>query len=702
MSAWAREETTLDVDAIIDDETMSEEQREEKLEHLLIEFSQNGQSEKVHELLGNDRARQMLDIEAKDTAGSTALIYASCYGNESVVTELLRYGANPDSQDRNEWTSLMWAVNNHHLSIVQHLLENGADVNIKTSTGRSAVDICSPGDLIHSYLLSNGHITEAEPDDFYKQAENPAEYEEEFERKVEESTLALGLNVANLSLDKNDAPFGGHSWAPEIEVDFDWDHYLPEQSFVVDAEHISKFLDLVITRVHPTLQKKQAPVSANALFLAIRFYVYNGPSDALTSLLYPISRRIMTVVEQNATDLTYLCYWLANTSILAYYMQRDSKVNEETAGDFQITLKEVERTLLHKVALCVEELLAAQLPPCLLDYANIPGINEVQFRNDWKIFHRKNKPSVDAETEAERGMLPPSMEARMRPAPTRVTSILSSLLLILDVYNVHPVITQQVFSQVLYWMGAELLNSVLGDKKYLSRTRAMQIRLNVSNIEDWCRSNNRRPDDADEFSKAVKYKSMTDLCRDHLGPLTDILQWLQTFSGFGSDFTTVVATMQELTHVNPKQLLYAAKKYRVEVNEPQLSKDYKHYLADLANHYETQQQSEQIDLLGKDEENFILKTTKATKARDVLLDVNHWFALFPPNMKEMISFWGGGLGGVDTSSPHYLVPTVPVEIADSLDAGQQNKEIYDTLKQPAATRHRQWNEDEEWEEQTWS
>lgn len=699
----------LDIDEILDDELLSEIQREEKLQHLLIEFSQNGQTNRVHELVGNERAKLVLDIDAKDTAGTTALIYASCYGSEGVVTELLRYGANPDLQDRNEWTALMWAINNHHLSIVQRLLENGADVDIKTSSGRTAVDICSPGDLIHSYLLSNGYIKEEEPDDFYTHAENPAEYEEEFERKVEESTFALGLNVGGLSLDDSNQkpngisaiPFGEQSWAPEIEIDFDWEHFQPEQSFVVDAEHIPKFLDLVITRIQPTLQKKQAPVSANALFLAIRFYVYNGPKDALTSLLYPMSRRILTVVEANSSDLTYLCYWLANASILSYYMQREPKVNEETGKDFQVTLREVERTLLHKVVLCVEELIGAQMGPCLLDFENIPGINEVEFRNDWRIFHRKNKPSVDAETEAERGMLPPSMEARMRPAPSRVTSILSSLLLILDVYNAHPIVIQQIFSQVLFWMGGELLNSVLGDKKYLSRTRAMQIRLNVSNIEDWCRANNRRPDDADEFSKNVVYKSMVELGRDHLGPLTDILQWLQTFSGFGSDFTTVVATMQELTHVNPKQLLYAAKKYRVEVNEPQLSKDYKHYLADLANHYETQQASEAVDLLSEDEPNSILKSTKAKKARDVLIDVNHWFPLYPPSMKEMIAFWGGGLGGVDTNSPHYLVPTVPVEIADTLDAGEKNEEVYDTLKEPVASRHRQWNEQEDWEEGSW-
>ena len=64
----------------------------------------------------------------------------------------------------------------------------------------------------------------------------------------------------------------------------------------------------------------------------------------------------------------------------------------------------------------------------------------------------------------------------------------------LDLYDIHSVITAQITSQLLYWLGAELFNRVLSNRKYLARTKAMQIRMNISILEDWARTNNRQPE----------------------------------------------------------------------------------------------------------------------------------------------------------------------------------------------------------------
>ena len=175
----------------------------------------------------------------------------------------------------------------------------------------------------------------------------------------------------------------------------------------------------------------------------------------------------------------------------------------------------------------------------------------------------------------------------MLPSPRNVTSILSSILFVTDLYEVHPIIVQQLMSQIFYWLGTVLFNRIMDNRKYLARSRAMQIRLNVSAIEDWARANNRKPEDIqDEFHSGGghKYPSMTDLCRKQFGPLVELLQWLQCFTAVGNDLGNVDATLQQLSTLNSCQLLHVANKYRAEVGEKGFSKEYKAYLSQLKTH----------------------------------------------------------------------------------------------------------------------
>lgn len=71
--------------------------------------------------------------------------------------------------------------------------------------------------------------------------------------------------------------------------------------------------------------------------------------------------------------------------------------------------------------------------------------------------------------------------------PRKITTFLSSVLAILQLYEVNPAITCQVFSQVYYWVGCEAFNRILTRKKYLCRSKAIQIRMNLTALEDWVR-----------------------------------------------------------------------------------------------------------------------------------------------------------------------------------------------------------------------
>lgn len=597
---------SLDETEILADETLSEDDKKQQLQRLLFYAASNGDAERVHGLLGGD-GRQYVEVDARDNSGSTALVYAACFGHEHVASELLRYGADPDVQDQHEWTALMWAINNHHLPIVERLMENGASLSIRTSTNRTALDFVAPDSDIGGYLRRNGYTGgddgdddgKNEPDDFYQRPVDPAEFEEELSREqmILQSSIALDVPLAHLDGGMDDEPnagwFGAGGAGDEADTGDDgqppfvWDRCLPDQMFVFADKDIPKVLDLAITQMVPQRSHAQKPVPANTIFLGARYAHYFGSPETLQNFLEPALQRIRAVVLEHQSDLAFQAFWLSNCSLLLYYMRRDPGLTEVTA-DFQQRLSELISDIYVLMTRDVETRLDRVLDASILDHETIPGLNDIQFRHEWRLFRSKAKPH-SAGDDVKQVTLPPSMEQKMKPSPRNVTSILSSTLFVLDLYDVHPIITQEVVSQVLYWLGAVMFNRIMSNRKYLARSRAMQIRLNVSAIEDWARNNNRRPEDADEFhvrGSAPVYASVLELARQHLAPVTEILQWLQCFTGFGDDFTNVVTTLQQLKNINPQQLIHVAKKYRPEVGEKSLSSEYRAYLNELAAHYD--------------------------------------------------------------------------------------------------------------------
>jgi hypothetical protein len=74
------------------------------------------------------------------------------------------------------------------------------------------------------------------------------------------------------------------------------------------------------------------------------------------------------------------------------------------------------------------------------------------------------------------------------PDPSSITAILSSLHSLLRLYSINPAIIIQAFSQIYYWIACETFNKIIVQKKYLCRSRAMQIGLNLSALEEWVTS----------------------------------------------------------------------------------------------------------------------------------------------------------------------------------------------------------------------
>jgi ankyrin repeat protein len=81
-----------------------------------------------------------VDVDEKDIAERTALLWAADAGQMDVVQVLVAKGANVNAKDFSDWTPLMFAVLGQHDSILEFLIANGADVNAADADGITALD----------------------------------------------------------------------------------------------------------------------------------------------------------------------------------------------------------------------------------------------------------------------------------------------------------------------------------------------------------------------------------------------------------------------------------------------------------------------------------------------------------------------------------------------------------------------------------
>lgn len=106
--------------------------------HTAAEF---GRTEQVSLLL-----KHGADPEAKNASGSTVLLAAcTADGKEDAITALIKAGAKVDSRDAVGGTALMRAANLGKHRIVRLLLDSGADPNILSGTGYSALVSAAEG-----------------------------------------------------------------------------------------------------------------------------------------------------------------------------------------------------------------------------------------------------------------------------------------------------------------------------------------------------------------------------------------------------------------------------------------------------------------------------------------------------------------------------------------------------------------------------
>lgn len=682
-------------DEILEDDKLSYDQKAEKLQEMLFLAARNGDAARVQRLVRGS-ASNLVDIDGVDAEGSPALVYASCFGNKDTVLTLLDAGATVDQQDKNQWTALMWAITNSQKDIARILLDHGASTDIKSSSGRTALDFVPKDSEMSEFFQHSGYsigTVGVAGDDFYNSGFSQDRFEEELaesemrRRMMMESAINLEVDLGNLGLDEQpDSPEDF-----EDAQEFVWDRCLNDQMFVFMENDIERYLDIVITKMTPQRSASQKPVPANIIFLGARYAHYHASKELLTEWLESAQDKIYAVVDRHQWDMTILAFWISNATLLLYYLKKDTGLTEETT-EFQAHIAE----LIHEIFILIirdaERRMDKVLDAAVLDHETIPGFEDITFQNEWKFL--KSKKQVKPEP-AEKRFRPPSPKRKAQPSPRNITSLLSSTLFVLDLYDVHSVITAQILSQLYYWLSAEIFNRIMSNKRYLARTKAMQIRMNISTLEDWARTNNRQPEHYDNGSMNATGEATVDSARRHLAPVVQLLQWLQCFSSLGEDREAMETTIQQLPSLSTKQLLHAVKYYRAEVGEKNLSRPALRHIQEVKSQPKPLNTEPQSAAAGAQQTPSTpnAKNGKATPVppgtpqmdddsnevpESNLMNPAILLPFHLPTSTDMLVSYGSGFGGVNKERERRYFPSVPAEFLSKLDpTGGQESSIYE-------------------------
>ncbi|KAK9894291.1 hypothetical protein P389DRAFT_163384 [Cystobasidium minutum MCA 4210] len=411
---------------------------------------------------------------------------------------------------------------------------------------------------------------------------------------------------------------------------FDWQECLNTQMLSFSMDELPALLDLAMD-VKPSRAREVRNFPANVLFLATRYASRYGGEDLLGELLLGALDRIEASINAFPENLANSAFWLSNCILLLYYLRKDPQTQMNTL-EYQDNLYDTIGRIFVFCIRDVERRLDKILDAAILDHEPLPGYNDIRFEGEWRFVkaltnrskkdtfgsltsspasrpsvlglfgspdrsahqespHQTPPPKGQSEPVSAGRMRTPSMPAVLRnsmfsspstpahypaqaqeePSPKLVTTILSSTMFILQHYDYagHPAIVVQAFSQLLYWIASELFNRIMTRKRYLCRSKAVQIRLNVSALEDWARSNRLPP----------------QMVHAHFQPLNELLQWLQCLSSETS-IDGLLMTMQNLRSLNPAQLQKAVKDYRHEVEETKIAEECTQYLSQLQKDWE--------------------------------------------------------------------------------------------------------------------
>ncbi|KAG2227381.1 hypothetical protein INT45_004337 [Circinella minor] len=371
---------------------------------------------------------------------------------------------------------------------------------------------------------------------------------------------------------------------------FDWNKCLPDQMFVFCQDDMSHILDTAINDVKlPLMSDETRFTAANIIFLCCRFAHYHSKRDLLQDFLTLAINKIAKTIKANPRNIDNLSYWISNSHRLFQYLKRDQGLNETTRDEQQRISQDLLSEAFTLLVSFTQKRLDKFIEPALLDYEEIAGDQQIDFVPDntsWQRFFRRsstsstashtsathttsrpnslllspitpmipnsnNNTTITPSTLSSSSLSTSTVASSNMVTPATLTSIISSISQTMDSYEIHFKIKEQFIMQCLQYIAIQGFNRLLANKKYLCRSRAIHVRMNVSSIEEWIRH-------------TLRHSVYT--CFQQLAQLLQLLQCVSQLHDLNL-FQDTMAGFDLLSLVHIRRCVL---QYRYEINEPQL------------------------------------------------------------------------------------------------------------------------------------
>ncbi|KAJ8340437.1 hypothetical protein SKAU_G00350700 [Synaphobranchus kaupii] len=275
---------------------------------------------------------------------------------------------------------------------------------------------------------------------------------------------------------------------------------------------------------------------AHVLFMCVRHADYLSDDSKLKSLMNAIVGGIKQIVMAHQEDFEMLSFWLANTYHLINCLKQYSgeeefmkhntpRQNKNCLQNFDLSehrqvFSDLAIRIYHQFITVIEKDLTPMIVPGMLEHESLQGISSMKPTG-----FRKRSASTYEDAEA-----------------FTISSILQQLSQFHSAMSQHgadPELIKQVVKQQLFLVGASTLNNILLRKDMCSCRKGMQIRCNISYLEEW-----------------IKEKDLLHSnAMDTMEPLSQVAWLLQVNKSTDEDATEISKRCTELNAVQIVKIL---------------------------------------------------------------------------------------------------------------------------------------------------
>nr|XP_045614507.1 unconventional myosin-Va-like isoform X4 [Procambarus clarkii] len=260
--------------------------------------------------------------------------------------------------------------------------------------------------------------------------------------------------------------------------------------FEYDRREEMQIIRVLIYELKPRVAVTFLPgLPAYILFMCIRHTDHINDDEKVRSLLNNIVNGVKRVIKKRHEDLDSTVLWLSNVLRLLHNLKQYSgdkafqaentvKQNEQSLKNFDLSeyrqvLSDIAVWIYNGVIKLMEEKVQPLIVPSILEHEAIAGLSG-------------NKPGG---MRGRAGSLARELESPVEPqkALDLLLKEMTQFYRTLAMFGTDPELITQVFRQIFYFICAGSLNNLLLRKDMCHWSKGMQIRYNLSHLEQWTR-----------------------------------------------------------------------------------------------------------------------------------------------------------------------------------------------------------------------